>query len=137
MKIYKQKASGYTEEVGEGFNGWAFLFGPLWFLFKGMIGFAILSLIGAFFAYAIFNIIGALIFWIIVGSIANKRYEDYLIGKGYSVVHKKQKEEDDEEELKWQCDFCGKKFKTKKGAEEHEKKCKKKSKQKARASHPK
>jgi len=28
------------------------------------------------------------------------------------------------DELKWQCDFCGKKFKTKKEAEKHENNCK-------------
>jgi hypothetical protein len=133
MKLYKQKASGYTEEVGEGFNGWAFLFGPLWYLFKGMIGRAILVFFGVLLLSLVLSWFGAIVGWIIVGATANRSYEDYLIKKGYSVVHKKQKEEepeedDEEEELKWQCDFCGKKFRTKKEAEEHEKKCKKKEK---------
>lgn len=46
MKLYKQKESGRTEEIGEGFNGWAFLFGFLGYLFKGMIGRAILIFLG-------------------------------------------------------------------------------------------
>jgi len=45
MKLYKQKASGRTVEVGEGFNGWAFLFGIFWYLYKGMIGRAVLIFI--------------------------------------------------------------------------------------------
>ncbi len=127
MKIYEQKASGYTEEVKEGFNGWAFLFGPFWFLVKGMVGKAILTFIVALIIYWIFDIVGVLIFWIIIGDLANRQYQDYLVKKGYSVVkHKdtKQSKEENEKELEWECDFCGKNFKTKKEAEKHEKNCK-------------
>jgi len=127
MKTYKQKASGYTEEVGEGFNGWAFLFGPLWYLFKGMIGRAILVFFGVLLLSLVFSWFGVIIAWIIVGATANRSYEDYLVKKGYSVTKSKKEEEpeeDNDEELKWKCDFCNKKFKTKKEAEEHEKKCK-------------
>ena len=122
MKIYKQKASGYREEVEEGFNWWALLFGPFWFLFKGMVGKAILTFLGAMFTYLVFNSVGAIIFWIVMGVIANKQYEDYLIKKGYSVIKKEKLPK--ESEFKWQCDICGKKFKTKKEAEKHEKICK-------------
>jgi multidrug efflux pump subunit AcrB len=129
MRLYKQKASGYTEEVGEGFNGWAFLFGPLWYLFKGMIGRAILVFFGVLILSLVLSWFGAIIGWIVMGATANRSYEDYLIKKGYSIVNKREKEEElEEDELKWECDFCSKKFKTKKEAEEHEKRCKSKAK---------
>lgn len=86
MKLYKQKASGYTEEVQEGFNFWAFLFGSLWYLFKGMIGKAILSLVLLLAVFFIFGYLGVFIGWIIIGSFANRQYEDHLIKKGYHVI---------------------------------------------------
>ena len=133
MKLYKQKSSGYIEEVGEGFNGWAFLFTSLWFLFKGMIGRAILVFFGIWILTAVFSWFGAIVGWIIIGATANRSYEDYLIKKGYSIMKQRSKKTEDdseddnkEEKLKWLCDFCGRKFKTKKEAEKHEKHCKSK-----------
>lgn len=144
MKIYKQKASGYCEEVDEGFNWFAFLFGPLWYLFKGMIGLAILVFLGLFLLSLILGWFGAIIGWVIMGTTGNKSYEDHLISRGYSVIKNKtpwkclyckkefgnkEKLDSHEERCKnnkmaWKCDKCGKEFETKKEAEKHEKNCK-------------
>jgi hypothetical protein len=89
MKFYKQKSSGKVSEVQEGFNFWAFLFSWLWFLYHGMIGRAIAIFFGLLIFYALLNWIGLLIGWIIIGFLANKQYEDYLLSKGYNLVKKK------------------------------------------------
>lgn len=86
MKVFEQKASGRTEEVSGDFNGWAFLFGPLWYLFKGMIGMAILVFFGVLILSMILGWFGAIIGWIIVGATANRTYENHLISKGYTIV---------------------------------------------------
>lgn len=125
MKIYKQKASGYTAEVDEGFNGWTFLFGPLWYLYKGMIGRAILTFFGMFILVLVLNWIGGIIGWIVMGATANRSYEDYLISRGYTIVKPIKKTEENESELKWECEYCGKEFNIKKEAESHEKQCSK------------
>ena len=94
MKIYTQKASGYTKEVDEGFNGWAFLFGALWYLYKRMIWQAIGAFVGVIILFVLFGWIGAIIGWIIMGFTANKTYESFLVSEGYSVKnirHKKKK----------------------------------------------
>jgi cytochrome bd-type quinol oxidase subunit 2 len=52
------------------------------------------------------------------------------IVRAFTLRSKKKDIEDDlsfhnkKNELKWKCDFCGKKFKTKEEAEKHEKNCK-------------
>jgi len=84
MKIYTQKASGYTEEVDEGFNGWAFLFGALWYLYKRMIWQAIGVFVGIIILVVLFGWIGAIIGWFIIGFTANRTYESFLITKGYT-----------------------------------------------------
>ena len=119
MKLYEQKASGRTEEVGEGFNVFAFLFGPLWYLFKGMIGRAILVFFGVLLLTIVLNWFGAVIGWIIMGATANRTYENYLISKGYTIVKKGVKEEKKEEkkeakkepEPEYYCEYCDKKLK--------------------------
>ncbi|MBU2577156.1 MAG: DUF2628 domain-containing protein [Nanoarchaeota archaeon] len=90
-RIYKQKASGYIEEVGIGFNGWAFFFGPLWFLVKGMIGMMLLVFIGNLLIASFFGWIGSILFCIIIGATANRTHEDHLIKKGYSILKPKRK----------------------------------------------
>ena len=67
-----------------------------------------------------------------MGFTANRSYEDHLVSKGYHVVHSKQKKlerressEDSSWEWKWECDFCKDRFRTKKEAEKHEKRCRK------------
>jgi hypothetical protein len=122
MKHYKQKASGNIEEVYEGFNGWAFLFGPIWFLVKGMVGMMFWVLIGNLLISSLFGLIGGLIFWIIIGGTANSSYEQYLIKRGYSILKPKKKKR----EKKWDCDYCKKDFYTKVECEKHEKTCRKK-----------
>jgi predicted PurR-regulated permease PerM len=91
MKIYEQKASGRTEEVEEGFNILAFLFGPFWYLFKGMVLKAILIFIGVLILSNLLGWFGAILGWIIMGLTANKTYEDHLIKKSYSVKKRKKK----------------------------------------------
>jgi hypothetical protein len=120
MKIYEQKASGYVEEVKEGYNGWAFLFGPLWYLHVGMFGKAILLMFAALAISLFFSYVTIIIFWCYIGAVANRNYEDHLINKGYTVVRKKSNKNPN----KWECENCEKRFATKKSTENHEKRCK-------------
>ncbi len=122
MKIYEQKASGYVEGVKEGYNGWAFILGPLWYLGVGMFGKAILLMIIALMIATFFSALGVILFWVYIGAVANRHYEDYLITKGYTVVQKKSNKKNSN---KWECENCEKGFATKKLTENHEKRCKK------------
>jgi len=134
MKLYKQQASGYTEEINEGFNGWAFLFGPLWYLSKGMIGRAILVVIGVILLSIPLSWVGAVIGWLIVGATANRSYEDYLVKKGYSIVsHKENQEQKKEEkkeikkgEVKHVCEYCDREFKSNEVLQKHHETCEEK-----------
>lgn len=112
---YLQEASGRVEKVKVGFSWPAFLFGPIWWLYKGLFGRAILTMIGVIFAGLIFNETGALIFWLIIGIKANRVYEDYLISKGYTRTYKK--------EYIYRCQYCQKAFNKKAEAKIHLKSC--------------
>ncbi len=92
MKIYKQEASGRTQEVDEGFNGLAFLFGLFWYAYKGMWGLAFINFFVLIIINAFFGLVGAGVYWLLVSFIANGQYEDYLVSKGWHIQKGKKKD---------------------------------------------
>lgn len=127
MKLYKQKASGYTQEVGEGINFLAILLGPFWFLIHSMAGKFMWSAIIIGLGTIMIGWPGIVILWPVSAINANRQYENFLIKKGYSVVHnKKEKKKEINKNFEWVCQYCKKEFETKEDAEKHEKNCVKK-----------
>ena len=84
--IFKQKGTGITKEVKQGFSWPCLLFGALWYFFKGMIGFGFLWGFVAIFVSIFTFGIGGIILWIVLGFYGNQQYREFLIGKGYIKV---------------------------------------------------
>lgn len=85
-KVYKNPANGYTEKVKDGFNWPVFFFGPIWYLFNGLVGQGIAWLLVALIAGTFTIGIGAIIVWIIAGVKANKVKEKSFLSKGWLYV---------------------------------------------------
>jgi hypothetical protein len=85
-KIYQNPSNNYTEKVKEGFNWVVFFFGPLWYLFNGMIGQGITWLLIAILAGAFTLGIGAIIVWVICGTKANKDKEKKYLCAGWKFI---------------------------------------------------
>lgn len=83
-KVYKNQANGYTEKVKDGFNWVVFLFGPLWYLFNGMVGRGIAWLLVAILAGVVTLGIGGIIVWIIAGAKANGDKEKKFLRQGWT-----------------------------------------------------
>ena len=88
-RIYIHPNSDKEVEVFEGFNFAAFFLGVIWFLFKGMIGAALITFVIASIATIYFGLWGLVIFWAIIGFIANDKHEEYLLGQGYKLKRPK------------------------------------------------
>ncbi|MDN5362686.1 MAG: hypothetical protein PWP70_1733 [Moorella sp. (in: firmicutes)] len=86
VKIYENPVNNYREKVKEGFNWWVLLFGPLWYLFNGMVGQGIGWFMVAVFAGYFTLGIGTVIVWIIAGAKANADKEKKYLQKGWKFV---------------------------------------------------
>ncbi|MDK2821617.1 MAG: hypothetical protein PWP31_1582 [Clostridia bacterium] len=86
VKIYQDPTNKYQKKVGEGFNWWVVIFGPLWYFFNGMY---LWGLGWVFFSCIIGNyagLVGSMLVW---GYAATRAYRDqerkYLAG-GWKFV---------------------------------------------------
>lgn len=86
FKVYENTTNGHREKVKEGFNWLVFLFGPIWYLFNGMIGKGLAWLLVAALAGAFTLGIGALVVWIIAGAKANSEKEKKFLEQGWRLL---------------------------------------------------
>jgi hypothetical protein len=70
-RVFENTANGYRERVKDGFNWPAFFFGPLWYLFNGMVakgaGWLILAITVGSFTFGL----GGIVVWIVAGAMTN------------------------------------------------------------------
>ncbi|WP_053104299.1 DUF2628 domain-containing protein [Neomoorella thermoacetica] len=86
IKIYENPTNNYREKVKEGFNWWVFFFGPLWYLFNGLVGRGIAWLIVAILAGTVTFGIGTIIVWIVAGAKANADKEKKFLEQGWKFI---------------------------------------------------
>ncbi len=81
--IYRNPGNGKHIRVKRGFNWLVFFFGPLWFLFNGMI-LACLAWLSIALAAGLFTAgYGGVLVWIIASFFANGQRERKLIKQGW------------------------------------------------------
>lgn len=85
-KVYQNPSNGYTEKVKEGFNWLVFFFGPIWYLFNGMVGQGVAWLVVAILLSSFTLGIGGLIIWIIAGAKANGEKEKKYLSNGWKFI---------------------------------------------------
>jgi len=86
FEIYKQKGTGITKEVKNGYSWPCLFFGMIWFFYKGMIGKGFLWGAVAFFISLLTFGFGGLIVWLVLGFEGNKMYKEFLLEKGYKKI---------------------------------------------------
>jgi hypothetical protein len=74
--------NGSTEEIWKGFSWPCLLFGFLWYLYKDMWGWAVISIFASAFTWGIA--------WLFFPFFANTQYANWLLNRGY-VKEKQQK----------------------------------------------
>lgn len=67
--------NGSTEEIREGFSWACLLFGFLWYIYKGMWGWAIISIFASAFTWGVA--------WFVFPFFANAQYANSLLKRGY------------------------------------------------------
>ncbi|CFX15485.1 Protein of unknown function DUF2628 [Syntrophomonas zehnderi OL-4] len=83
---YENPRNGKRTRVKRGFNWLVMGFGPLWFLFNGMILCALLWLTAAMVVGLLTAGIGGLLMWPFAGFFANGQRERRLIKRGWRTV---------------------------------------------------
>lgn len=85
-KVYENPKNGRRTRVKDGYNWVVFGFGPIWYLFNGLIGTALAWLAAALFVGLFTFGYGGIIVWIISGFWANKTKERQLLKKGWQYI---------------------------------------------------
>ncbi|WP_408956573.1 zinc-ribbon domain-containing protein [Natroniella sp. ANB-PHB2] len=76
-ETFQEKGLNQQKRV-EGWNWWAFLFGALWYFYKGMVGKGIAIFIGAFIIGSIIPFLGVVPVWIYCGAKGNEDYQEHI-----------------------------------------------------------
>jgi len=85
-KVYKNPHNGHTERVKDGFNWVVFFFGPLWYLFNGLVAQGIGWLVIALIIGVPTLGLGSIVVWIIAGCKANTEKEKRYLENGWQYV---------------------------------------------------
>lgn len=84
--VYQNPKNGRMVKIKRGFNIFAFLFGPVWFIFNGLPLWGLLWLLIALIVGYPTLAIGSFITWVIAGYKANGLKEKRLRRKGWLPV---------------------------------------------------
>jgi hypothetical protein len=103
-RVFGNTANGYKERLRDGFNWPAFLLGPLWYLFNGMVaegtGWLILgmgsSFASLFFVFigtvlrssilVVFSRLGGVAVWFVAGAMANRDLATKYLRGGWRFI---------------------------------------------------